>query len=151
MTTRSWLALATVAALVSGCVANPGSDAAADSPTVASQSATIDEPEPGDPSDVSYLEWEDAAFAVIVSAEADALFDDVKTCTSEEGGYTVEFPSSWHTNEGGQAPRCSWFGPEPFAHAPATLVAVRRPLNVPIQLGVLIGGRWRLRAPQGGA
>jgi len=139
MTVRSWLALATVATLVSSCVANPGSDPAADSPTVASQGATIDEPEPGDPSDVTYLtylEWEDAAFTVIVSAEADALFEDVKTCTSEEGGYTVEFPSNWHTNEGGQAPACSWFGPEPFAHAPATLVAVRRPLNVPIQLGV---------------
>lgn len=130
------LALATLAALLCACVADSGSGAASDSATVASQHATIDEPEPGDPSDVTYIEWKDTGFTVIKSATADALFESVATCTSEEGGYTVEYPVSWHTNEGGQAPGCSWFAPEPFAQAPARLVALVRPVEVPIGLSV---------------
>jgi len=128
---RRLIGFALLAAVISGCTSASSSE---------SQRAATDAPEPADPSDVTYVDWKDTAFAVIESAEADALFEQVTTCTSEEGGYTVAYPSSWHTNEGGQAPGCSWFGPIPFAQAPATLVAVVRPLNVPIQLSVLGGG-----------
>lgn len=133
---RTWIAFAMLAALISGCVGGSSSEPPSGSATVPSQAGATDAPEAPDPSDVTYVEWRDTGFTVIESATADALFESVATCTSEEGGYTVEYPVSWHTNEGGQAPPCSWFGPEPFAQAPATLVRITRPLGVPIGLTV---------------
>ena len=35
-----------------------------------------------------------------------------RRCASEEGGYSVEYPTDWHTNSG-EPPTCSFFDPEP--------------------------------------
>jgi hypothetical protein len=141
---RRWIALACLAALISGCTGESSSDVA----VVASGPAEIDVSGPGGAPAVTYVEWKDTGFTVIKSATADELFHSVATCTSHEGGYTVEYPVSWHTNEGGEAPGCSWFGPEPFARAPATLVAVSSPLDVPVQLSVARGGLPQVDGPR---
>lgn len=139
-----WIAFATLAALISGCVADSSSLPATAPAVLPSHGTPLDTTAPDDPSDVTYVGWKDTGFAVIKSATADALFEAVATCTSDGGGYTVEYPASWHTNEDGEAPGCSWFGPEPFAHAPATLVRLSRPLDVPIGLLVVRTGLGRI-------
>ena len=100
-------------------------------------------------SGATYTARSDLPFTVIDRAEADALFAEVQTCTSPEGGYTVSFPASWHTNEGGEAPECSWFAPAPFASAGQTmLIAFVLPKDIPIQLGVFRGGVGSVGMPQ---
>jgi len=133
---RRWIAFTALAALISGCVASSSPEPTPGSATAAQQPAATAVPAGPDVSDVTYVAWRDTGFTVIKSATADQLFSSVATCTSHEGGYTVEYPVSWHTNEGGEAPGCSWFGPEPFAQAPAALVRITRPLGVPIGLSV---------------
>lgn len=41
-------------------------------------------------------------------------------CTSRRQGFRVEFPAGWHTNDPIEAPRCTYFHPEPFVVPQAT-------------------------------
>lgn len=134
---RRWVASAALTALACGCTADSSPQPVFPSANVAPDPGG--EPEPVDPSDVTYVEWRDTGFTVIESAEADALFEGVAACTSEEGGYSVEYPSNWSTNEGGEAPGCSWFAPDPVSRGPTRLAALVRP-DVPIRLSVVQTG-----------
>lgn len=125
--------------LLSACGAGSASLSATSRPTPL-PSATATDAESGDPPEVAYVDWESAAFTVIDSAAADELFGATATCTNDTWGYTVSYPATWHTNEGGQAPSCSWFGPAPFASDPLTLAVLSRPEHVPIGLLVFRGG-----------
>lgn len=73
---------------------------------------------------------------VLESAEADALFAETATCTNTLDGYSVTYPSSWHTNDAvGPVPACSFFSPIPFTGtADGNL-----PTGVPISIGVFEG------------
>ena len=88
----------------------------------------------------AYVEWGDAGFTVIASAEADALFDDTQTCANDVGGYSVEFPATWFTNEPGEAPPCSWFSAQSPESGTARLVALSAPAHVPIWIKIFEGG-----------
>ena len=56
-----------------------------------------------------------STFEPIADAEADALFTDTQTCTNDEVGLIVTFPSRWHTNEPGEDfPSCAFFDSEPI-------------------------------------
>lgn len=73
---------------------------------------------------------------VLESSEADALFAETASCTNTLDGYSVTYPSSWHTNHAvGPVPACSFFSPIPFtATADGNL-----PGGVPISMGVFEG------------
>lgn len=74
--------------------------------------------DPAPPEAVTYVEQPGYPFTVIVSPEADALFDVPDTCDnpSADGGYTVTYPDAWFDNtEIGEWPACSWFSPAFYA------------------------------------
>jgi len=121
------------ASLLAACGADPGAPAATVTPPLASA-------EPDDDATATYVEWRGASLTVMESPEADELFAEVATCTSEEGGYIVSYPTAWYTNEGGEAPGCSWFGPQRITpQGSMTLVAVR-PVLAPIEISVMRTG-----------
>ncbi len=67
------------------------------------------------PTPVTYRPNPGGPFTVIDSAQADALFETVDTCTNPVGNFTIAFPASWYTNATvGELPACSWFSPVPF-------------------------------------
>lgn len=79
-------------------------------------------------------------FTVLANPEADALFGDVQTCTSE-AGYTVDFPADWYTNAAqADTPACSWFGPEPFEGSVVPVAVKPLPAGVWIALEIFDGG-----------
>ncbi len=62
-------------------------------------------------------------FTIIDSAEADALFRAVDSCTNPVGRFTVSFPAAWYTNPpSGALPACSWFAATPFSVSDTTVV-----------------------------
>lgn len=89
--------------------------------------------------------------------------DDGSSCTGP-GGYRVELPAGWSTNEAGVLPACSWFGPgevvvpeaSDVRTAPVTLQLLDAPLAevagpVPDEVGraeLVVGGREAVRIEQ---
>ena len=89
--------------------------------------------------------------------------DDGTSCTGP-GGYRVELPAGWSTNEAGVLPACSWFGPgevvvpeaSDVRTAPVTLQVVDAPLAeaavpMPDEVGrseLVVGGREAVRMEQ---
>ena len=85
------------------------------------------------------------------------------SCTGP-GGYRVELPAGWSTNDAGVLPACSWFGPgevvvpeaSDVRTAPVTLQVVDAPLAevavpLPDEVGrteLVVGGREAVRIEQ---
>lgn len=59
---------------------------------------------------------------------------EAASCTNDDGGFSVEYPADWHTNEEGPAPACTFFDPEPIEVPEATdffgaaVTATRQPV-----------------------
>ncbi len=85
-------------------------------------------PEPGE----GYVDRDGLPFSVLVSPEADELFETPDTCTNPEGGYTLTFPDDWYTNTAvGDTPACTWFSPVYYE--------VTDPDEVPAEIAITVG------------
>lgn len=67
-----------------------------------------------------------------------------QTCTSADGGYAVEYPTGWSTNEGDVTEPCRFFHPEPFEVPQATEV-----FGLAVTIGVEPVPFERVGAPDG--
>lgn len=67
-----------------------------------------------------------------------------QTCTSTEGGYAVDYPDGWSTNEGDVTSPCRFFHPEPFEVPEATEV-----FGLAVTIGVEPVPFERVAAPDG--
>ena len=85
-----------------------------------------------------YVERGELPFSVIESSDADELFASVETCTNADAGYTVRYPSTWHTNPRvGDFPECSWFTPNFFD---MTRHRADGTLEVPPEIVIILNG-----------
>lgn len=125
MTLRS-LVLALVLTVVVGC---GGDDDASDTTTTAA-----------DPTTTSATPTTSAA----TSTTSATGIELTQTCTGAEGGYAVDYPAGWSTNDADVVSPCRFFHPEPFEVPEATEV-----FGLAVTIGVEPEPFERVAAPDG--